>query len=112
MRKISNNANLLQLIFDSIWNVGENVYRLLTKKKKVKKDPLDIFFEKVRLCNRDEEYPKVVHIANNKEGNVYKVYCPIGLGKGDFQKYEDALEIYLGKKISIETSNGFIYIKE
>ena len=41
---MSNNENLLQLVFNSIWNLGENIYRLIIKEEEVKKDSLDIFF--------------------------------------------------------------------
>ena len=30
---------------------------------------------------------------------IYKVQCPIGLGKSDFKKHADALEVFLGKDV-------------
>ncbi|MPM48811.1 hypothetical protein SDC9_95538 [bioreactor metagenome] len=107
---MSSDGNLLQIIFDGIWGTVEIIVRAFTKKEE-KKEPLDIFFNKVGLCNKDQEYPTVVETTLEKEENVYKIWCPIGLGKSDFEKYSDALEIYLGKKIEVKSTKGFIYIK-
>ena len=108
---MSNNGNLLQLVFDCVWGVGENIYKLFSKRKEVEKAPLDIFFQKAGLCNKDQEYPKLVEtIVTNKE-KIYKVECPLGLGKSDFQKYSDALEVFLGEEVELKSSKGFIYIK-
>lgn len=107
---MSSDGNLLQIIFDGIWSTGEIIARAFAKKEE-KKEPLDIFFNKVGLCNKDQEYPTVVETTLEKEENVYKIWCPIGLGKSDFEKYSDALEIYLGKKVEVKSTKGFIYIK-
>ncbi|WP_434798476.1 hypothetical protein [Terrisporobacter vanillatitrophus] len=107
---MSSDGNLLQIIFDGIWGTLEIIVSAFTKKEE-KKEPLDIFFNKVGLCNKDQEYPTVVETTLEKEENVYKIWCPIGLGKSDFEKYSDALEIYLGKKIEVKSTKGFIYIK-
>lgn len=107
---MSSDGNLLQIVFDGIWGIGEIIVKAFRKKEE-KKEPLDIFFNKVGLCNKDKEYPTVVETILNKEENVYKIWCPIGLGKSDFEKYSDALEVYLGKKIEVKSAKGFIYIK-
>lgn len=106
---MSSDGNLLQIIFDGIWATGEIVVKAFRKEEK--KSPLDIFFNKVGLCNKDKEYPKVVETILQKEENVYKIWCPIGLGKTDFEKYSDALEVYLGKQVEVKSTKGFIYIK-
>lgn len=107
---MSSDGNLLQIIFDGIWGTGEIIVRAFRKKEE-KRELLDIFFNKVGLCNKDQEYPIVVETILNKEENVYKILCPIGLGKSDFEKYSDALEVYLGKKVEVKSAKGFIYIK-
>lgn len=107
---MSSEKNLLQMIFDGIWGTGEIIVKAFTHKDE-KKEPLDIFFYKVGLCNKDQEYPKVVETILQKEENIYKIWCPIGLGKLDFEKYTDPLEVYLGKKIEVKSTKGFIYIK-
>ncbi|WP_455539010.1 hypothetical protein [Terrisporobacter sp.] len=107
---MSSERNLLQIIFDAIWETGSLMVKSFTKKEQ-EKPPIEIFFNKVGLCNKDEEYPKLMAtIIKNKE-KIYKVKCPIGLGKSDFQKHCDALEVFLGKRVEIETSKGIIYIK-
>lgn len=103
---MSSDGNLIKMIFDGIWTIGEHIFNLF-----IKKEPLDIFFHKVCLCNKDNEYPKVVDKVLYEDEYVYKISCPVGLGKGDFEKYDDALEIYLGKKIEVQSSKGYIYIK-
>jgi len=107
---MSSDGNLIQIVFDGIWRVGEVIVKKFRKKEE-KKEPLDIFFNKVGLCNKDQEYPTVVENILSEEENVYKIWCPIGLGKSDFEKYSDALEVYLGKKIQVKSAKGFIYIK-
>ena len=56
---MSSSRNLLQIIFDGIWETGEMIVKSFTKKE-VEKPPIEIFFKKVSLCNKDEEYPKLV----------------------------------------------------
>ena len=104
---MSSDGNLLKLVFDCIWETGENIVKIF-----IKKEPLDVFFSKVGLCNKDKEYAKVVEKISQKDKITYKVLCPIGLGKGDFEKYLDALEIYLGTKIEIESDKGHVNIKQ
>lgn len=107
---MSSNGNILRMVFDSVWGTGEIIVKTFIKKEQ-EKEPLDIFFNKVGLCNKDQEYPKLVNtIIKNKE-KTYKIECPIGLGKSDFQKYSDALEVFLGKKIELKSSKGYIYIQ-
>ena len=107
---MSSGGNLLQMVFDGIWGTGEMIFKSFRKKEE-EKAPLDIFFSKSGLCNKDQEYPKLVEtIVTNKE-KIYKVECPLGLGKSDFQKYSDALEVFLGEEVELKSSKGFIYIK-
>ena len=48
---------------------------------------------------------------NFRTKEIYKVQCPIGLGKSDFKKHADALEVFLGKDVEIKSTKGFIYIE-
>ena len=88
---MSSNGNLLQMVFDGVWETGEMIFKYFTKEE-VKKAPLEIFFEKVGLCNKDQEYPKLVEkvVKENKA---------------------DALEVFLGKDVEIKSTKGFIYIE-
>ena len=104
---MSSDGNLVKLVFDCIWKTGENIVMIFKKK-----EPLDIFFSKVGLCNKDKEYPKLVEKILKQDKIIYKVLCPIGLGRRDFEKYSDALEIYLGTKIEIEPDKGHVNIKQ
>lgn len=104
---MSSDGNLLKLVFDCIWEIGENIVSIF-----IKKEPLDVFFSKVGLCNKDNEYPKVVEKISQEEQIIYKVLCPIGLGRGDFEKHSDSLEVYLGNKVEIEFTKGHVYITQ
>ena len=103
---MSSDGNLFKMLFDCIWGTGEKIISIF-----IKEEPLDVFFSKVGLCNKDKEYPKVVSKTLEKNEIIYKVFCPIGLGRLDFEKYSDALEVYLGKKVEIESTKGHVYIK-
>ena len=107
---MSSDVNLLQIVFDGIWETGEMIVKSFTKKE-VEKPPLEIFFNKVGLCNKDQEYPKLVETIVNEKEKIYKIECPIGIGKSDFKKYSDALEVFLGKEVDVISSKGFVYIK-
>ena len=115
--RYKNLIRLLQLIeggifmsSDGVWETGEMIFKYFTKEE-VKKAPLEIFFEKVGLCNKDQEYPKLVEKVVKENKEIYKVQCPIGLGKSDFKKHADALEVFLGKDVEIKSTKGFIYIE-
>ena len=72
---MSSNGNLLQMVFDGVWETGEMIFKYFTKEE-VKKAPLEIFFEKVGLCNKDQEYPKLVEkvVKENKEIYYFNDY--------------------------------------
>ena len=107
---MSSNGNLLQMVFDGVWETGEMIFKYFTKEE-VKKAPLEIFFEKVGLCNKDQEYPKLVEKVVKKNKEIYKVQCPIGLGNSDYKNHAHVLEVFLGKDVKIKSTKGFIYIE-
>ena len=51
------------------------------------------FFMKVKLCNKDEEYPKVIKTYQGKKGKVYLITVPIGIDESHFKKLQRAIEI-------------------
>lgn len=69
------------------------------------------FFMKVKLCNKDEEYPKVVKTYQGKKGKVYLFKIPIGIDESHFKKYQRAIEIQLGENIEIRNKGHFIEIE-
>ena len=42
------------------------------------------YFEIVKLCNKEEIYPKLIKKYNGKKGRVYLFNVPIGLSIKDF----------------------------
>ena len=69
------------------------------------------FFKKVRLCNKDEEYPKVIKTYSGIKGKVYLLTVPPGLNEGDFKKVQRAMEIQLGEQVEIRNKGHFIEIE-
>ena len=69
------------------------------------------FFKKVRLCNKDEEYPKVIKTYSGIKGKVYLLTVPPGLNEGDFKKVQRSMEIQLGEQVEIRNKGHFIEIE-
>ena len=69
------------------------------------------FFMKVKLCNKDEEYPKVVKTYQGKKGKVYLITVPIGIDESHFKKLQRTIEIQLGENIEIRNKGHFIEIE-
>ena len=69
------------------------------------------FFMKVKLCNKDEEYPKVIKTYQGKKGKVYLITVPIGIDESHFKKLQRAIEIQLGEQIEIRNKGHFIEIE-
>ena len=69
------------------------------------------FFMKVKMCNKDEEYPKVIKTYQGKKGKVYLITVPIGIDESHFKKLQRAMEIQLGEQIEIRNKGHFIEIE-
>lgn len=69
------------------------------------------FFMKVKLCNKDEEYPKVIKTYQGKKGKVYLFKIPLGIDESHFKKLQRAIEIQLGYPIEIRNKGHFIEIE-
>ena len=69
------------------------------------------FFKKVKLCNKDEQYPKKIKEFNGKLGRVFLFNIPIGLNEEDFKKHQKSIEAQLKEKVDIRLINGFIEIE-
>ena len=69
------------------------------------------FFMKVKLCNKDEEYPKVIKTYQGKKGKVYLITVPIGIDESHFKKLQRTIEIQLGENIEIRNKGHFIEIE-
>lgn len=69
------------------------------------------FFKKVKLCNKDEQYPKKIKEFNGKLGRVFLFNIPIGLNEDDFKKHQKSIEAQLKDKVDIRLKNGYIEIE-
>ena len=101
------NNNMLQPMFDLVWDSGIIFLKWLFDGWIVEKRDLNKFFKSAGLKNRNEEYPEV----KKQIGDKYLVNIPTSLSLDDFNRYKDALEIYLQKKINMSLSGNFIMIE-
>lgn len=69
------------------------------------------FFKKVKLCNKEEQYPKKIREFDGKLGRVFLFNIPIGLNEEDFKKHKKSIEAQLKESIDIRLKNGFIEIE-
>ena len=69
------------------------------------------FFKKVRLCNKDEEYPKVIKTYTGNKGKVYLLTVPPGVDESHFKKVQRSMEIQLGEQVEIRNKGHFIEIE-
>lgn len=75
------------------------------------KPNLEKFINNSKLSNLNDEFPQMIKIYNSLKGTIYKMTCPMGLGLKDFEKYKDAIEIYMRNPIEIRVSSGYIEIE-
>ena len=69
------------------------------------------FFKKVKLCNKEEQYPKKIKEFDGKLGRVFLFNIPIGLNEEDFKKHKKSIEAQLKESIDIRFKDGFIEIE-
>lgn len=69
------------------------------------------FFKKVKLCNKEEQYPKKIKEFDGKLGRVFLFNIPIGLNEEDFKKHKKSIEVQLKESIDIRFKDGFIEIE-
>ena len=69
------------------------------------------FFNKVKLCNKEEQYPKQIKEFDGKLGRVFLFNIPIGLNEDDFIKHKKSIEAQIKEKVDIRYKNGFIEIE-
>lgn len=69
------------------------------------------FFKKVKLCNKDEQYPRKIKEFNGKLGRVFLFNIPMGLNEDDFKKHKKSIEAQLKESVDIRLKNGFIEIE-
>lgn len=101
--------NLLNPIFDAVWDMGVLVYKLI--KGKDEHFNIDKFFKDVELKNKQGVYPEVYKEFDTELGRRYILYLPTGLELNDFLKLKNALEQQINKKTEIQYKNGFIEIQ-
>lgn len=69
------------------------------------------FFKKVKLCNKQEQYPKKIKEFDGKLGRVFLFNIPVGLNEDDFKKHKKNIEAQIKDKVDIRLKNGFIEIE-
>ena len=100
------NENILQPIFDLVWDSASIFFIwLLDGWIRPKKD-LKVFYEGAGVKNKVGDYPEI--IAQNENGYIVKV--PVGLSSIDLERTKEALEVYLGKDIDIKLTGDIAAI--
>lgn len=69
------------------------------------------YFETVKLCNKNEIYPKLVKTYEGKKGKVYLFNIPIGISIKDFEKHQEGIKAQLKHDIDIRYKGAFIEIE-
>ena len=96
------NANILRPLingcFDSLKVLKDSLYNVLNIKEQY---DMENFFKSVDLKNKENIYPKQKNITENDKTINYFLDIPQGLSIKDFNKYQEALELQLGKDICI-----------
>ncbi|MBP3928645.1 MAG: DNA translocase FtsK [Peptostreptococcaceae bacterium] len=69
------------------------------------------FFNKVKLCNKEEQYPKQIKEFDGKLGRVFLFNIPMGLNEEDFIKHKKSIEAQIKEKVDIRYKNGYIEIE-
>lgn len=89
---------LINGCFDSLKVLKDSLYNVLNIKEQY---DMESFFKSVDLKNKENIYPKQKNITENDKTINYFFDIPPGLSIKDFNKYQEALELQLGKDICI-----------
>lgn len=105
------NENILQPIFNLVWDTGEIFFRWLFDGWITSKKDLKVFYEGAGVKNKVCDYPEV--LVENENGYIVKI--PAGLSGSDLERTKEALSVYLGKDIDIKLTGdiaAITYAKE
>ena len=69
------------------------------------------YFEIVKLCNKEEIYPKLVKKYNGKKGRVYLFNIPPGLSIKDFENHQEGIKAQLKYDLDIRYNGAFIEVE-
>lgn len=89
---------LIDSCFDSLKVLKKGLYKVLNIRENF---DMENFFKAVNLKNSSDEYPKQKSITENDKTINYFLEIPRGLSIKDFNKYQEAIELQLGKDICI-----------
>ena len=100
--------NILEPIADAIVNYCKWTYNVWFGN-----DDFDFkkYFETVKLCNKNEIYPKLIKTYEGKKGKVYLFNIPIGISIKDFEKHQEGIKAQLKHDIDIRYKGAFIEIE-
>ena len=69
------------------------------------------YFRTVKLCNKNEQYPRVIKTFEGTKGTVYLITVPVGLNEGDFKAHKESIKAQLKADMEIRLRNGFIELE-
>lgn len=105
-------SSILEPLVDCAFDTAKITGKLLLKLIGIKEHfNIEEFFKVVGLKNKKEQFPKQIKIYTSEKGYVYLLSAPIGIGKSDFCKYKESLELQLRNKVEIRERKGYIEIE-
>jgi len=69
------------------------------------------YFRTVKLCNKNEQYPRVIKTFEGTKGTVYLITIPVGLNEGDFKAHKESIKAQLKNDIEIRLRNRYIELE-
>lgn len=101
-------ANILEPLADAVYSYCRWTYNVWFGN-----DNFDFnkYFKIVKLCNKEEQYPKLIKTYDGKLGRVYLFNIPIGISIKDFEKHQEGIQAQLKVKVSIRYKGAFIEVE-
>lgn len=115
---MSEEYNLLQSVFDMLWDTGKQVVDLSVKSyydlsKKERPFEFKEYFEAVRLYKElkgVKTYPTLIKHVPTFEGEEYIFSVPLGIGKDYLNNFKDSLELAIGYDVKFDFKGSWWHI--
>lgn len=95
------------LAFPAAVTIGAGMYYLYDRYTRTN---LDNFFTHTPLKNSDGKYPRVVKTEKDEYTTAYHIKMPDGLSTDDFENWQQPIEQFLNRRVSIGFDDGLLVI--
>ena len=69
------------------------------------------YFKIVKLCNKEEVFPKLIKIYPGSKGTIYLFNIPLGLSIKDFEKHQEGIKAQIKLDVGIRYKGNFIELE-